>query len=296
MTAWEEFPVRMFGITPHRNRFSASLLQGLLVLLALFMVSAAFGSDKKGAAIGRAFDPDGTRLAALKVGWYYNWTMKPNSEGTASCFVPMYWGKRGQLEDITKELRNPHSVILTFNEPDFAKQSNRTIDETLAEWPQVAKLADRVSAPTAGRPFDAWMQEFMKQAGSRRLKMDFLPVHWYGAPDSKRFLQFIDKLYAQYRKPLWITEFAVADWHSSKYKTENRFDEAEVIRFIREVLPELEKRTYVERYSWLVAETDKESLRPSLLFDDAGKLTTVGRAYADFKSGGGKRCADPAVR
>jgi hypothetical protein len=258
----------------------------LLAVLTAFLVGLGFihepvlASDKKGIAMGKSFDADGQKLSALHVHWYYNWTLQPSSSRTAGCFVPMYWGKKGQLPELNG-LSHPTPVLLTFNEPDFQSQSNRTVAEVLAEWPAVSAAATRVSAPTAARPFDKWMRQFMDEAGTAHLRADFVPVHWYGAPDAPRFLEFLDKLHELYRRPLWITEFAVADWHSTKYGSVNRFDEDKVVQFIRQVVPELEKRSYIERYAWLAADTPKESLRPSLLFDANGRLTKAGQAYAE---------------
>jgi hypothetical protein len=202
----------------------------------------------------------------------------------------MYWGKRGQLATLKQTQPEWSPMLLVYNEPDFARQSNRTVDEVLHEWPDLLQFTERISAPTAGRPFDPWMREFMTRAKDAGTRLDVLPVHWYGAPNSKKFLAFLDKLHALYGLPIWITEFAVADWHSSKYGSTNRFTQADVVRFIEEVLPELENREYVHRYAWLVADTAKESLRPSLLFDSTGHLTTVGQAYAAFGASDG--CGD----
>jgi len=236
---------------------------------------------KKGIAMGSTFDIDGSRLSRLHVNWYYNWTTKPNSPRTENCFVPMYWGKRGSLDELLKAT-NPYPVLLTFNEPDFERQSNRQVFEVIDEWPVLENLAHRLSTPTAGRPFEPWFRDFMSKANSKGLRRDFMPVHWYGGADSGRFLQFLDNLHQLYGLPIWITEFAVADWHSTKHGEANRFTENDVIKFMKEVLPRLEQLDYIERYAWLAAKTDKESLRSSMLFTDDGKLTKVGITYSEF--------------
>ncbi len=123
----------------------------------------------------------------------------------------------------------------------------------------------------------------MAEAASRKLNIGFIAVHWYGGPDSNRFLALIDRVHEFYTLPVWVTEFAVADWKSTKFGTPNRFTETDVIGFMKEVVPELERRDYVERYAWFGGTTKKESLRPSLLFDDEGGLTAVGRAYAQLE-------------
>ncbi len=220
-------------------------------------------------------------LAALQVGWYYNWTLRPSSEATADCFVPMYWGRNWQLAKLAQALPQRRPDLLVYNEPDRATQADRSVEEAIREWPQLSGLSDRISAPAA-KPFDAWMRRFMVEARARNLEIDFVPLHWYGGPDSRRFLRYVDRVHDLYGLPIWITEFAVADWKAKRFGTRNRFTEEDVIRFIEAVLPELERRDFVERYAWLVAATGKESLRASLLVTSDGKMTKVGKAYASF--------------
>lgn len=43
-------------------------------------------------------------------------------------------------------------------------------------------------------------------------KVDFMAIHWYGGTNAKSFLAHIDSVYAKYGKPIWVTEFASADW------------------------------------------------------------------------------------
>ena len=252
-------------------------------LLAMLCVAASDASDKKGIAFGFPAETTDSSLAALEVDWYYNWTVRPGSRASASCFVPMYWGRSWQLATLANDLQQRAPVLLAYNEPDRETQANRSIEEVLREWPLLSRLSDRISAP-ASKPFDAWMRRFMDEARARGLEIDFVPLHWYGGPDSRRFLQYVDRVHDLYGLPIWITEFAVADWKAKKYGTRNKFTEDDVIRFIEEVLPELERRDYVERYAWLVAATGKESLRASLLVTADGKITKAGRAYGRFNA------------
>jgi hypothetical protein len=253
-------------------------------VLLLVLVQPAWGSDKKGVALR---DSEGTKINSLNVAWHYNWRPASDVASLAGCFVPMIWGKQDQVKSLiaSGKGRPPgdHDVLLLYNEPDFARQSNRSVEDVLAEWPAMSKLAARVSSPAAGRPFGPWMKAFMSGARRHGLKVDFLAVHWYGAPDSKRFLAFVDRAWHEYGLPIWITEFAMADYKAVKYQTRNRFDRADAIRFMADVLPELDRRPYVERYAWLGTYSEKESLRSSLLFDARGQLTDVGRAYARLR-------------
>ena len=94
--------------------------------------------------------------------------------------------------------------------------------------------------------------------------------------------------------PIWLTEFGVADWDTAPWirkSTVNRYSEDAVLQFMKEVLPELEKRPYVMRYAWFGAgDGIGEELRTSRLFEKDGTLTPLGRYYADFQH----RSARPA--
>ncbi len=55
----------------------------------------------------------------------------------------------------------------------------------------------------------------------------------------------------------------------------------DVLRFMEEVLPQLDKLDFIERYVWFRAGLDNKSLGTSALFDGAGKLTRLGECYRD---------------
>lgn len=252
----------------------------LASLLALFLLSAPVAwAQKKGVAV----EPwHASRIFALNSAWYHNWKLAPTSGVGKNCFVPMFWGKKGQVDSLGSALsaKTPVPNLLVYNEPDFPRQANRTVEEVVHEWNMLTPYTGRISSPNAARPTDPWMKHFMQEARQRGLKIDFFAIHWYGGPDAEKFLGMIDRVHESYGLPIWITEFAVADWRSTKYGTPNRYNEDDVIAFMNRVLPELDKRPYVEKYAWLAVMAKKESLRPSLLFNEAGELTRVGKAYA----------------
>ena len=96
-------------------------------------------------------------------------------------------------------------------------------------------------------------------------------------------LKKLDRLYTKYNRPIWITEFAPADW-DAKSVEENRHTEEDVLEFMRKVLPALEHLDYVIRYAWFSAKTTNRALGRSALFDEKNQLTALGRHYASFQS------------
>jgi hypothetical protein len=281
------------GIDPVRAALQALLRLGVLLALAL-CVGLAWASPKKGVGMSVASDPTGDKLAMLNVAWYYNWGMKPNTDTSRHCFVPMYWGGRTQLQKIGTPPADLGPVLLAFNEPDYKKQSNRSVDEVLSEWATLQGWAPRIGGPHPARPLDTWMREFIRRADDAKLRVDFVGVHWYGGPNAARFLQYIDDIHRAYQRPVWITEFAPADWGANDEGKTNRYSVEQVQDFMRTVLPELERRPWVERYAWFSNEKPKERLRTSRLFNLDGTPTELGRMYAAFGDQRSAACPGPA--
>lgn len=173
--------------------------------------------------------------------------------------------------------------LLGFNEPDHKNQQSILTSSVVSVWPQLSASARRVGSPAAARALGPWMQDFYKQAEKNNLKIDFIAVHWYGKPDAKRFLRFLQRVYESYKKPLWITEFAVADWEAARKGMKNRYSVSLVKEFMREVLPELEKLDYVERYAWFgIPCKYKDAIGHSMFFSSDGALTELGIFYATY--------------
>jgi hypothetical protein len=208
------------------------------------------------------------KLMSVKPKWYYTWGPH-GSPNVDLPFTPMAWGK-GSLP----QTHTP--VILGFNEPDGTAQSNLTVQQALSMWSHVTSGGDRIGSPaTAGNPTTAgsWLEQFMDAAP----KVDFICVHWYAPPNSASFLKEIDMIWAKYKLPIWITEFAVADW-SGKFP--GGFDPNLVQEFMKEACAGLDARPYVERYSWKTRTPEDVHMGTSALFTDDGLLTPLGVTYA----------------
>ena len=227
-------------------------------------------------------------LAELNVAWYYTWTPRPIAGAPPAEFVPMIWGG-SKVDPQLKALSRHVPVLLAINEPDEKKQANMSVERVSRLWPALSRRADRISSPAAEYAMGTWIASFLSVAHHRHLKMSFMAVHLYGGTDSKRFLARLDAIHDRYRMPIWLTEFGVADWDAAPWvrkSTVNRYGEVAVLQFMKEVLPELERRPYVIRYAWFGAgEGLGEELRTSRLFESDGALTPLGRFYAGFEAG-----------
>jgi Glycosyl hydrolase catalytic core len=93
-------------------------------------------------------------------------------------FVPMIWGKR----DIPEIGQAKGGVLLGFNEPERSEQSNLTVEEALALWPQLEATKMRLGspAPAHGPKGMRWLEQFMAGCAEKKLRVDFICLHWYG--------------------------------------------------------------------------------------------------------------------
>lgn len=98
--------------------------------------------------------------------------------------------------------------------------------------------------------------------------VDFIPLHWYGSvlePDS--FKTYVRSFWVKFGKPLWITEFA---------PTSGTDDQ--IIAFLENVMPWLDRQTYVQRYSYFM---DRAAGSPYLL-NTNDTLTDIGVVFNSF--------------
>lgn len=239
------------------------------------------------------------RTEAVKPYWNYSWGMELIEQQPAEiAFVPMVWGAWG--EDTLQESLNTTLVpkikagdvryVLGFNEPDKPEQANMPYTRALKYWPMLEALNVPLCSPACANPLSdvddstqgvrgTWMRDFMKVADERGYRIDYIGVHWYGGPSPTAFKQRMIDIYKAYgERPLLITEFALADW-GARTPAENSIQREEVLEFLKDVLPWMERQNWIAGYAWFSFENDDPHGSPSALFDRAGNLTTNGRFY-----------------
>jgi hypothetical protein len=246
---------------------------------------------KKGFVYGSSDATTATKINALNVGWFYNWNFVRNPGiDNLIPYTPIVWGTKtannADAIKIINQIDTPgyDNNILGFNEPDFSQQSNMTVDQAIALWPIIQKTGRRIGSPAVAKnPTDpnGWLAQFMQKAKELNYRVDFIAIHWYAPPNVKSLLTKIDALWATYGLPIWITEFAVADWNANA-TTPCRFTQTQVKDFMAQVIPELESRSYVERYCWKTRNTSDINMGVSAIFNDDGTLTDLGTLYASL--------------
>jgi hypothetical protein len=263
----------------------------LALALSLICASAADTvTMKKGICLGKAgggIRDVEKRIESLNVGWHYNWTPKWDGKKIKDApFVPMIWANNQWAGPAVKGLKVAKSKadanpLLGYNEPDGKDQANMTVQAALDFWPELEKTNRRLGSPATVHADNEWMKAFMKGADEKGYRVDFVCVHWYGQNDPGKFIERLEAIHKLYGKPIWITEFAIADW-SAKSRKDNKQSPRDVLRFMKAVLPKLERLRFVERYAWFHANPDHPKLGPSALFDEQGNLTELGEFYSSF--------------
>ena len=264
-----------------------SFLIGILCTNALIIKAQ---STKKGMCLGVSTPDFQKKLLESKSTWHYGWNFRKSALHPPSVeYVPMIFGNPSPstLTYLDSTYRaGDFTHLLGFNEPDAAEQGNVTVDQAIAAWPSMMALGIPLGSPAATNAEGPWMTEFMSRAAALNYRVDFVTVHSYPGPNAVNFLAMLKRVHALYNKPIWITEFAVADWNASS-TTPNRFSEPEVLEFMKTVLTALETPEYsfVHRFAWFaktnITPDDISPLGKSLFYDVDGGLTYLGQYYAN---------------
>jgi len=240
---------------------STALMLGGMVLPA----SAAAPTSKKKGWAGSSVEMH----QKFGVSWFYGWV--GNGRGTPGVeFVPMINnGKAIQWKPLVST-PDPITALLGYNEPERASQGNLSVDEAIAQWPQLVALAATRNlrlgspAPSSDKGGMEWLSAFMEKAEKARLKIDFVALHWYRGRDAAAFATWIDEMSRKYRKPLWITEFN--GWSGTPQENE---------AFLRSALRTLERESSVERYAYF----NTKPGHPCALLKPDGTLSRLGQLY-----------------
>lgn len=227
------------------------------------------------------------QLNSLDLDWFYDWgpghpALGPTSDQAAE-FVPMIWGQgsleRNAIEQVRSEVpRTGAENLLGFNEPDYDAQADMSVDTAVKLWPQLEQAGLRLGSPAPVQALGDWLQEFMDQAAAKDLRVDFVAMHSYIPPKADSFLNTVQKLYERYGKPVWITEYAVADWDATA-KSPSRFTEKEILAFMSETAAGLREMPFVERFAWKTRAHDDPIMGSSALFRSDGSLSPTGELY-----------------
>jgi lysophospholipase L1-like esterase len=222
---------------------------------------------------------------SLGCSWYYNWTATPfRADGSIHAqFVPMIWYGADIDATLAAAKETGSTNLLGFNEPDNEGESDMPVAEAVSLWPKLMATGMRLGSP-ATTTGSHWLEDFMAEAKQKKLRVDFLCLHWYGditKPNAIEALRkYLQGYWDRYHLPIWLTEFSGGNFegHSRKATIEDNAAFAAGAGAMIERLP------FVERYAWYGDQwSPQDGEYPTVGLYDAKirALTPVGIAYRD---------------
>ncbi len=226
-----------------------------------------------------------TDVEKVKGTWWYSWSADQESKNNQE-YVPIKQnlGWPG-WDQINGKQRVSH--LLGYNEPNRPDQSNMTVAQALAAYPEFLKSGLRIGSPAPSDPFGsngAWLYEFLDSCKARNWRVDYVAVHAYWAKSPQQWYNDLKYVHERTGLPIWITEWNNgANWTTeTSWPTSDRsYSDANAtkqLNDIKAILNVLDTASFVERYSiynWV------QDARAMLL---NGNLTKAGEYYMNNKS------------
>lgn len=237
------------------------------------------------------------RIKRLRPFWNYSWGVERVKQQPSDIqFVPMFWGyNKNRFHDNLREVKRQNSkILLGYNEPDNKNQSNVPVEIALKFWQNFEDLHIPLVSPSCAHPGGEWMTDFMMGVERRGLRVDAIGVHNYGGGNSEALKAELHELHRKFKRPLIVTEFAVADW-TAKTAAENRHSPEKVLKFMTEVLPWMESTEWILGYAWFPFSMADPVGTSSALFEQDGTLTRLGEFYSNYEPSG-FNCSYPTAR
>lgn len=208
------------------------------ILVALSLTAHA---EEKAAFAKKGWAGSQEKARAMKASWYYNWGPKGASEPGLE-FVPMLKGKWHVNDETLAAIKaSGAKTLLCLNEPERKDQGNTTVEEALDLWPKLVATGLRLGSPATssdGKGMD-WFERFMEGAMKRKLRVDFIAVHWYRSASERDFELWIAALHRKWNRPIWVTEFNAF------------FTRGDKDRFAEMSFRMLERNRVVERFAYM---------------------------------------------
>lgn len=201
-------------------------------------------------------------------------TTPQTSDCGGSLFVPMIRANANIASALTSIGNAGHRTVLGFNEPNKVDQDNISVDTAISRWPAMTANPNiRVGSPVVSDDGRAWLDNFMTQANTLGLRVDFIAVHWYGwnaGSCTAANLQGAINWASKWGLPIWLTEFGCMGSSNP--------DEATLLSFFNAAIPMLATHPLVERYAWYPWNTYNDLYRPN--GSNVRVITALGNAFA----------------
>jgi len=208
--------------------------------------------------------------------WFYSWSADQSSKTNLE-YVPI---KQNMGWPGWSEISGKQNVshVLGYNEPDHTEQSNVTVAQAVAAWPDMLKTGLRVGSPACTN--FGWLYEFMDSCKAKNYRVDYVAVHAYwGDKSPQNWYNDLKYIHERTGRPIWITEWNNgANWTKEWWPADWKSQQAKQLADITKIIQVLDTAHFIERYSIYNWVEDKRAL---VLADT---LTPAGKFYAANKS------------
>lgn len=186
--------------------------------------------------------------------WLYSWgfgdPINPDAE-----FVPMKWGL-GLSGMERLNARTGVSHLLGYNEPNRPDQSDMSVEQALAEWPELLKSGLRLGSPSVSdnSRLEDWLYKFMDECDKRNYRVDYVTVHAYWGFQQMRtaedWYRCLREIHRRTGRPIWITEWNNgANWTQESWPSRREDQFAKQVFDLKNIIMVLDTASFVERYS-----------------------------------------------
>jgi hypothetical protein len=226
------------------------------------------------------YDP--AQIDLTKTTWRYDWSAGGSTTSNVE-YVPIRQnGGWPGWADISGKQYVSH--VLGFNEPDHTEQSNLTVSQAVAQWPDMLRTGLRIGSPACTN-FN-WLYSFLDSCKAKNYRVDYVAVHAYwNSKSPQNWYNDLKYIHDMTGRPIWITEWNNgANWTNENWPDNSRplllttANAAKQLADIKGILQVLDTASFIERYSiynWV------EDARAMVL---NGTLTPAGQYYANDKS------------
>ncbi|NQX02684.1 tandem-95 repeat protein, partial [bacterium] len=251
----------------------------------------------------------GSLAAQMNAKWFYNWG-QTNSVTVSSDTVyhPMQWGSFNWTYGTTPgpiwqyqptwRKRGDGIHLMGFNEPDRTDQSNITLADCVALWPQLMALDQPLVSPSPGTlnppAGPSWHQQFYAEAARLGYRVEYNAIHTYPGPSggsSNNLVSMLQTEFTESGRPAWLTEFSFVDWGGNQ-----SWSEEDNYQCLAEFLWRAEGLATLRKYALFVFTADTNNPQPanpwtrytpaprSNSYDTSGNLTAFGKLYSGWDS------------
>jgi hypothetical protein len=230
--------------------------------------------------------------------WYHTWHPYALTGDDGSVKRLPAWWQSGDLTQAKLDaMRANGNIIIGTNEP-WSGKFGMTVDETIAVWPQLMALPNRLASPS-GAPGggDQWLADFMAKIAQNGFRVDVINTHYYTTNTNvtsavSDFRTYLTNLHNTYNRPIIITEWALAAFPGpGTSPTEHAngvpppFTYAQQIAYMQAAVQMLDTLDFVELHSWYAATNDGSDYENNNIINGDGSRTPLGDAFAQIISG-----------